>query len=59
MRGSRFALLLYSALLLKISYVFVPQVWSITLLLPSESFSLSAAKLGIIFETSKFSVNYF
>ena len=28
------------SLALKISQVFVPQVWSITLLLPSESFSL-------------------
>ena len=40
MRGSRFALLLLSALLLKISYVSTSQVQSITLLLPSGSFPL-------------------
>ena len=54
MRGSRRALLLLSALLLKISYVFVPQVWSITLLLPERILSAPAAKIRINSETSKF-----
>ena len=41
------------SLALKISYVFVPQVWSITLLLPERILSTLGAKIGNISETSK------
>ncbi len=53
MRGSRSALLLYSALALKISQVFVPQVWSITLLLPERVLPTPPAKLKNNYETAK------
>jgi hypothetical protein len=58
-RGSRSALLLLSALALKISQVFVPQVWSITLLLLRWISPHLAAKIGIIFETTKKKVEIF
>jgi len=53
MRENRSALLLLSALALKISQVFVPQVWSITLLLLEWILPTPLAKIGIIFETTK------
>ena len=53
MRENRSALLLLSALALKISQVFVPQVWSITLLLLEWILPTPLAKIGIISETTK------
>ena len=52
-RGSRSALLLISALALKISQVFVPQVWSITLLLPEWVLPTLGAKIKIKIRTAK------
>ena len=53
MRENRSALLLLSVLALKISQVFVPQVWSITLLLLERVLPAPIAKVRIIFETPK------
>jgi len=59
MRGSCSALLSYFSLALKISQVFVPQVWSITLLLPEWILPTPTAKVGNIFETTKKKVKIF
>ena len=61
-REDRSALLPISALALKISQVFVPQVWSITLLLPERISLHSAAKIVINSKTTKIfheKINFF
>lgn len=52
-RGSCFALLLITILLVENFLGFHPQVGSITLLLPERVLLTPLAKIGIIFETTK------
>jgi len=53
MRGSRFALLLITALLVENFLGFHPQVWSITLLLPERVLPTLAAKIKRKIRTAK------
>jgi hypothetical protein len=53
MRGSRSALLLYSALLFENFSGSHPQVWSITLLLPSGSFPLRLQKYNLFLKRTR------
>ena len=59
MRGSRSALLLYSALAFENFLGSHSQVWSITLLLPERVLPTLTAKIGIIPETTKVFVRKF